>query len=220
MTKVTRGIRANNPGNIEKGEPWQGLAKPEDMTVEQKKEKRFAVFKDPTFGIRAIARILITYQDKHGLGTIEKMIGRWAPPSENDTKKYAAFVAKAVGVDVDDKVDVHEYEIIRPMIEAIILMENGTQPYTDAQIEKGLTLAGITAKAKPLSKSRTVKGGQVVAVGTAGSVVAEIVQQAEPALPWLRMIADYAPYVLGAVVVLGLGYMLWARLDDRRKGLR
>ena len=217
---TTRGIRNNNPFNLEKGDKWQGLALPSEMTIEQKKEKRFCVFKDPTWGIRAGARVLITYQDKHDLDTIEKIMNRFAPPSENDTDSYAAAVARAIGVTVDTKVDVHQFEIMTPMVKAIIKHENGTQPYTDAQIEKGLTLAGVTAKAKPLSKSRTVQGGQVVAVGTAGGVVAEIVQQAEPALPWLRMIADYAPYVLGAVVVLGLGYMLWARLDDRRKGLR
>lgn len=61
MAKLPRGIRNNNPGNLEWGDPWQGLD-PDG----QAQDKRFVVFKDPAMGIRAIARTLITYQDKYG----------------------------------------------------------------------------------------------------------------------------------------------------------
>ena len=52
-----RGIRNNNPGNIECGSPWQGL-----RTQKERTDNRFAQFTDPVFGIRALACVLITYQ--------------------------------------------------------------------------------------------------------------------------------------------------------------
>jgi hypothetical protein len=209
-----RGIRNNNPGNIEKGDPWQGLANPAD-------DGRFCIFIEPTFGIRAIARILVSYQDRHGINTIRAAINRWAPPVENDTEAYVQHVAKKCGVGADEFVSFHDFNIVRPLVEAIILHENGQQPYTDAQITKGLVLAGIEPKAHDsLSGSRTVKGSQVVAAGGAASLVAGIVEQAEPAMPFLQTAMLYAPWVVGGLVLIGVAYIVWARIDDRRKGLR
>lgn len=209
-----RGVRNHNPGNIEyNGTPWQGLADPPS-------DGRFCRFADPTWGIRAIARVLITYQDKHGINTVRGIINRWAPPVENDTGAYAAHVAGKVGVGPDDQISVHEYAVMRPLIEAIILHENGVQPYSAAQIDKGLVLAGVEPPAKPLSKSRTVKGGQVAAGGTALTAVSEAVTQAasnvEPLIPYLETMK----WVFIALTVIGIGIAIYARLDDRNKGLR
>ena len=54
--KTPRGIRNNNPGNIECGSPWQGLRPQNERT-----DNRFAQFADQVFGIRALACVLITY---------------------------------------------------------------------------------------------------------------------------------------------------------------
>lgn len=92
-----RGIRNNNPGNIEWGSPWQGL-----VAFDKRTDSRFAQFIDPASGIRALARVLITYQDKRRaadgspIDTIAEFIERWAPPFENNTKAYADEVRKAV----------------------------------------------------------------------------------------------------------------------------
>lgn len=40
------------------------------------------------YGVRAICKCLQTYQTKYHLQTIEQLIERWAPPSENNTKAY------------------------------------------------------------------------------------------------------------------------------------
>ena len=69
---LPRGIRNHNPGNLEKGDPWQGLAD------DQSADPRFAVFEAPEWGIRAIARLLITYRDKHGVNTVNGVVNRWA----------------------------------------------------------------------------------------------------------------------------------------------
>ena len=71
-----RGLRNNNPLNIEQGEDWQGLAG-------EQLDTRFATFEDAEHGLRAGAKVLKTYQDKHGLKTVRDMIGRWAPEHEN-----------------------------------------------------------------------------------------------------------------------------------------
>lgn len=137
-TVLPRGIRNNNPGNIEyNGTPWHGLdtAEPSDG--------RFCRFIGATWGIRALAKVLITYQNVHGLNTVRGMIDRWAPPHENDTGAYVAHVAQQVGVEPDAPIDIHDCGIASKLVTAIIQHENGTQPYNDDVIENGLALAGI-----------------------------------------------------------------------------
>lgn len=96
-TKEVRGIRNNNPGNIEWGSPWQGL-----VAHDQRSDPRFAQFVDPVWGIRALTRVLITYQDKRRakdgspIDTVAEFIERWAPAFENNTQAYTGEVCKAV----------------------------------------------------------------------------------------------------------------------------
>lgn len=75
-----------------------------------------------------------------------------------------------------------------------------------------------------LQASRTVKGGQAATVATAGLGAVEAVQQtldpARDALMGLAPYLDVAKWLLLAVTLIGIGVMVWARIDDRRKGLR
>ena len=83
---MTRGLRNNNPLNIEKtrgGNPWQGEVVPS-------KDKRFAQFTTVAYGYRAAFKLLNNYQRNYGLDTIRKMIGRWAPSEENHTDALSA----------------------------------------------------------------------------------------------------------------------------------
>jgi len=85
-----RGIRNNNPLNIRhNADVFQGEVKGND--------KSFKIFASMPYGYRAGFAILHTYLTK-GLNTIEKIITRFAPPSENDTQAYIANVAKWSGV--------------------------------------------------------------------------------------------------------------------------
>ena len=143
--KLPRGISNCNPGNIDRhpGVHWQGQA------ADQSKDPRFVVFLAPEWGIRAIARILLTYQtarkarDGSRIDTIREIIDRWAPPNENNTGAYARHVAELTGIDVNQKIDVRDYDTMRALVVAIITHENGTQPYSDEQITAGLEQAGI-----------------------------------------------------------------------------
>ena len=142
-----RGIRNNNPGNIEAGQPWQGLANASDYLPDQQNETRFAVFQHPKYGIRALVKLLRTYQSKYKLGSVYQLIGRYAPSSENNTMAYAVAVANHVDVGVNDRVDMGNDVVARRMVEAIIQHENGMQPYPDQVITDGLMLAGMMVNA-------------------------------------------------------------------------
>ena len=127
-----RGIRNHNPGNIRHGEKWEGLAS-------EQPDASFCCFTSPEFGIRAMARILINYQRRHGLNTVRGIINRWAPPSENDTGAYVDHVAMALGVAPDDDIQVQDH--LDQLLAVIIEHENGINPYSDALILHGIALA-------------------------------------------------------------------------------
>ncbi|MGL6448894.1 hypothetical protein ACSZNO_21460 [Aeromonas veronii] len=132
-SNVTRGARNNNPGNLEWGSPWQGLRPESERT-----DDRFCQFISATYGIRALACVLITYQDKRRakdgsrIDSVREFIERWAPPNENDTTSYSASVAALLdGVGpADEVIDVHNYDHLRPLVEGIIRHENGRGPST------------------------------------------------------------------------------------------
>ncbi|MGL5538798.1 MULTISPECIES: hypothetical protein [unclassified Aeromonas] len=171
----TRGYRNNNPGNLEWGSPWQGLRPESDRT-----DDRFCQFISATYGIRALACVLITYQDKRRakdgsrIDSVREFIERWAPPNENDTTSYSASVAALLdGVGPSDEViDVHNYDHLRPLVEGIIRHENGRGPfyknangwYSDAEIDEGLRRAGVVRK-KPSVKDVASKA--TIPVGAA-----------------------------------------------------
>ena len=138
---LPRGIKNRNPGNIDRNQiKWQGMSR------DQSGDPRFVVFDAPEWGIRAIVRVLRSYRDTHGLRTVRGMINRWAPPIENDTEAYAVTVARKLGVDPDDRVDIDDGELLRGLVKAIIRHENGRGPldgdwYEDDLIDQGIGLA-------------------------------------------------------------------------------
>ena len=132
MNAIPRGIANNNPGNVERlGTPWLGMAD------DQSGDTRFIVFKSPIYGVRAIAKILMSYR-RSGLRTIRAMIDRWAPPVENDTSAYIDDVSQRCGIGPDDDIATLTPAILTALVEAIIRHENGQQPYPQATIEQAV----------------------------------------------------------------------------------
>lgn len=205
----TRGIRNNNPGNIKHGDKWQGLA-------EKQTDPEFCTFKDARWGIRAIARLLITYQDKHDINTIHGIISRWAPSSTDNTGSYISHVTQRTGIREDEPLDVHDYDDIEPLVKAIIHHENGQQPYDDAVINDGLKLAGIEPPAKPITESRTVKGGAGAAIGGAAITVDSVVELARGAA--VLDLGSVLQVAIGLAIIGFAAYTIYARWDDRRNG--
>ncbi|MDE9558119.1 structural protein, partial [Xenorhabdus bovienii] len=117
---MSRGIRNNNPGNIDhnSANKWQG-----QLLHDPKIESRFCRFESPEYGIRALMKLLCNYHKK-GYQTVAKMIDRWAPTNENNTSAYINGVAKALGVDPHQVITVDKVTLI-VLAKSIIRHENG-----------------------------------------------------------------------------------------------
>jgi hypothetical protein len=153
--KLPRGFRNNNPGNIRhSGIAWEGQSA-------QQPDPGFVTFADPEHGIRALARIILNYQSRYGLATTEAIIGRWAPPSENNTAAYVQAVANAVGVPANSPLSLREnLPMLRTFVAAIIAQENGspraagrTEWYDAATVDRAIALAVSASPAHPADRS-------------------------------------------------------------------
>ena len=127
------GIRQNNPGNIRPNPAfkWNG---------EIGANRGYIIFERMEDGIRAMVKLLRNYQKLHHLKTIEGIIYRWAPPSDNNpTEAYAAHVAGYLGVGVTDDIDVNDFMF--ELITVIAKHENGGIYLSDDQILTGIAMA-------------------------------------------------------------------------------
>lgn len=152
MARATLGVRLNNPGNIEHGQPWYGLHA-------QQVHKRFCRFVTPEYGIRAIHKIIQTYVSKYGFDTIEEIINRWAPPFENNSKSYIKHVDDIVTVaDYDDILDVMDPTTAYQLVSGIIAHENANYKYPEGVVWTGLKMAGVPIPASPNRHGNTDAG--------------------------------------------------------------
>ena len=118
-----RGIRNNNPLNIRKGNNWKG-ERP------NQKDKAFEEFVSMEYGIRAGFIILRKYiSGYNGLtnkfNTIELIVRRWAPPTENATQKYIDFVAKDMGISPHLRLSFGNKNQMVNLVYAMIFVECG-----------------------------------------------------------------------------------------------
>lgn len=208
--KQSRGYRNKNPGNIDWNErnKWQG-----QVGIEQTgNPPRFAVFESHEFGIRALAALLTTYQDRHGLRTVRGIIDRWAPPVENATSAYVDAVSDDMDVLRDEQIDVRTYAHMRPLVAAIIKHELGGMPYDAATIDAGLRLAGVP---KPIETMRDAAG---TGTGSGALTVGAVASAAAAAAPAVQALGGLSPWVGGLIVVLaaagGVAFVL-----AKRRGL-
>lgn len=147
MALPPRGVRNNNPGNIDYNPKnnWEGQIGLETGIS----NPRFAKFKSPEYGIRAICKLIRNYRGKPGLpnvgvegiDTVKEIITRWAPSNENNTDAYAAVVAKKLGVSPEVHIDMSNDKTMFILVKAIIHHENGYEPYDDNVILRGVALA-------------------------------------------------------------------------------
>lgn len=118
----SRGIINNNPGNLTGDDQWQGLA--------GKDNGGYLKFDTPENGLRAMAIDLRNQQDVYGLNTVQAIITKYAPPDTNDTASYIKGVSASMGVQPDQKIDLHDPETMHRMMDAVIRHENGGNPYS------------------------------------------------------------------------------------------
>lgn len=120
---IPRGIRNNNPLNIRKGNNWQG-------EVLNQTDKAFEQFVSMEYGLRAGFKLLknyITGRNGHyqPCDTIEKIIGRWAPPNENNTRYYVATVCKHTGLHEREVIAFTERKKMIALVRAMAFVECG-----------------------------------------------------------------------------------------------
>ncbi|RYM69613.1 hypothetical protein [Serratia liquefaciens] len=138
-SSAARGLRNNNPGNIEdsSANPWEGQAG---------SDGRFAKFETPEHGIRALGKNLLSYQ-RQGYDTVSEIVNRWAPASDgNNTDAYIKALCGALGIGANDKVDMSNPRTLAALCAGIVKHENGSQPYTTEQLGAGVSAAlGLSA---------------------------------------------------------------------------
>lgn len=148
-----RGIRNNNPGNIEYGNfaRQQGSGGAESAG-------RFATFNTPQEGLNALAALLRSYGNR-GIDSVRAIISKYAPSSDNNnTQAYIGNVAKKLGVDPTQHLNLNDPEILKGMVNAVIQVENGKNPYSQEMV-------GRAAGAKPVEINQTtnvtIQGGNL-----------------------------------------------------------
>ncbi|MBA5726898.1 structural protein P5 [Bombella mellum] len=117
-----RGIRNNNPGNLN----YVGQA---GAVLEPGPNARFARFPTAEAGLAALRDQLRRYILRDGIDTVAGIIGKWAPPSENNTAAYIRGVAHALGVEPDTRLGPPSPRLLTGLMNAIIRFENGQNPY-------------------------------------------------------------------------------------------
>ena len=122
-----RGIRNNNPLNIRhSAHQWQGAR-------EEQKDKSFVQFKSMAYGYRAAWKTLQSYYNRFCAQsrafTVRNIIGRWAPPKENDTEAYIRSVMRLSSIGGKENLlppeNVDSYGRLSKMIAAMTCIECG-----------------------------------------------------------------------------------------------
>ena len=116
---ITRGIRNHNPLNLRKTSiGWRGKVIPgTDPDFEQ--------FDNMYNGIRAALVNIRTMVKVHGCTTVEDVIRRWAPATENNTEAYIRTVCTKAKIRRTDKVLPTVKDNICKLAWAMAYVENG-----------------------------------------------------------------------------------------------
>lgn len=140
---ASRGVRNNNPGNIRKSkDQWEGATGDDG---------EFVTFDSPESGARAMAKNLMSY-GRQGYDSIEKILNRYAPPSENDTQSYIDSIVSATGIPATQSIDLTDPDTLVSLTQAMSFHETGHR-YDPSVFQQGVSRAtnGITPKTPPVS---------------------------------------------------------------------
>lgn len=144
-----RGIRNNNPGNINYG-AW---ARAHGSTgLESGAGGRFATFGNAQAGLDALADLLTgSNYIGGGIDSVRAIISKYAPSKDhNNTAAYIASVAKRLGVDPNAHLDPHNMAQMAGLVDSIVRVENGKNPYSAEMINQA------AARAVGLNQTTTI----------------------------------------------------------------
>jgi hypothetical protein len=124
------GYQANNPGNIRRTPiNWKGKVK--------NSNNPFEIFTSLAFGTRALFMQIRTDLNR-GNNTIEKLISKYAPATENQTNKYITNVARFTGFLPNQILKPTKANLYK-LAAAISKQETGTA-LTNSELNKGFSL--------------------------------------------------------------------------------
>tara|TARA_Y100001937_G_scaffold118976_1_gene174047 strand:- start:69 stop:1805 length:1737 start_codon:yes stop_codon:yes gene_type:complete len=163
---VPLGIRQNNPGNIRPGAGFYG---------ETGQGGGYATFGTEDEGLRALARLMATYDDEYGINTLRGFASRFAPRSDNKLSfdNYVSYLGSTLGLDPDEEFDLKARRA--DLIPAVVGFEQGRDyedRYSDDQIARAITAAGTEDEAEI---------AEILAGGISPSVLDQVVDAAKSA---------------------------------------
>lgn len=127
-SKNTLGFRNHNPGNLREASNSTG------------RNQGFSTFASDNDGLAAMARQLMLYGDR-GNNTPGGILHTYAPRTENKTQQYINAVSARTGYDSRQRLDLHNPEILKTLMAAMIQHEQGSQPYTEEQLKNAIQSA-------------------------------------------------------------------------------
>lgn len=116
---------------------WQGQT--------GKTKEGFAIFAGPEWGARAFVRNARTQYMSRGCTTLSQFITKFAPPSENDTKRYLRFVCARMGLKANEDMQLFDRRgtpnkrTLVMLMKAMCKFESGIEA-PDSVILKGIEL--------------------------------------------------------------------------------
>ena len=126
--KNTLGFRNHNPGNLRDASNTTG------------RNQGFSTFSSDDDGLAAMARQLMLYGDR-GNNTPGGILHTYAPRTENKTQQYINDVSARTGYDSRQRLDLHNPEVLKNLMAAMIQHEQGSQPYTEEQLKNAIQSA-------------------------------------------------------------------------------
>ncbi|ELT9609911.1 TPA: hypothetical protein ACTXAV_000140 [Raoultella planticola] len=126
--KNTLGFRNHNPGNLRDASNTTG------------RHQGFSTFSSDDDGLAAMARQLMLYGDR-GNNTPGGILHTYAPRTENKTQQYINDVSARTGYDSRQRLDLHNPEVLKNLMAAMIQHEQGSQPYTEEQLKNAIQSA-------------------------------------------------------------------------------
>ncbi len=131
-----RGIRNNNPGNLN----YVGQS---GATLEDHATPRFARFNSAFEGFAALGKQIKAYYNGTSkaagyqkLQSVEDIISRFAPASENNTQAYINKLSKMLGVGRGDSLNIQDPQVMATLMNGITQIENGKNPYAPDMVLK------------------------------------------------------------------------------------
>lgn len=153
-----RGMRNNNPGNLESNSWTQGLPGYTGT------DGRFAIFDNQQHGLAAMDANLSSY-GRRGVNTPLAIAGKWAPGSEqgNDPNSYGGAISHALGVGLNDPVNMGDPATRAKIESAMALVENG--PARSGASPAVAAISAATGGAAPGQSSPVQAAGAIPAPG-------------------------------------------------------